>query len=93
MPELPKIDIQQKLDDALAGSEEAQKYVEKIWYIPDGAPVPPGVTHNLVLSSAADENLDLHLGIVATDETAQLADILLAMLNRPATPPDQHKRW
>lgn len=85
--EMPNIDIQQKLDDALAGSEEAQKYIDKVWYLPSGTPVPPAVTHNLVLTSARNTDDSLHLGIVANDKTAALADVLLALMNHEAAPP------
>jgi hypothetical protein len=84
------VEIQQKLDAALAGSPEAQKYIDKVWYVPDGSTVPPGVTHNLVLTSVRDEANDLHLGIVANDKTAALADVLLALLNQEPSSPERH---
>lgn len=90
--EMPNVDIQQKLDDALAGSEEAQKYIDKVWYVPSGSPVPPAVTHNLVLTSARNTDDSLHLGIVANDKTAALADVLLALMNHEAAPPVEPER-
>ena len=45
------IDVQAQLDAWLEGNEAAQKYVSKLWYLPEGEPAPPDVTHTIRLAS------------------------------------------
>jgi hypothetical protein len=78
-------EIQQKLDDWLASEPEAQKYVTKIWYLPDDMATPPLVSHLVRLSAQSDEDLDLRLGVQATVETAKMVNALLGLLDADAS--------
>lgn len=73
------MDIQQALDDLLASNPDMQQYVEKLWYVPDGTPPPPGTTHTLVLRSATAGERHLTVGVVATAKLAVILDVLLAL--------------
>jgi hypothetical protein len=83
----PIIDVQTTLDDWLASNPEAQKYVRKIYYVPDGAQIPRDVTHMNRLTSIDYPDLELRLGVVATLETAALANLILGMIERSAPDP------
>jgi hypothetical protein len=74
-------EIQDKLDAWVASDPAIQKYVTKVWYLPDDAEVPPTVTHTVRLAASKDEDLDLRLGVVATLETAAQANAILALLD------------
>ncbi len=83
----PIIDVQTTLDDWLASNPEAQKYVRKIYYVPDGAQIPRDVTHMNRLTSIDYPDLELRLGVVATLATATLANLILGILERTADDP------
>lgn len=74
------VDIQAELDKWLASNPEAQKYIEKLYYVPDGAEVPAGVTHLLELRSQTSPERALLVGIDATPEAAAFADAMLALV-------------
>lgn len=82
MPEIPSgpINIQAELDKWLAANPEAQKYVSKIWYVSEGDPLPPDVTHQVRLNSVISAERALTLGVVCTPQTAVFVDMLLAMI-------------
>jgi hypothetical protein len=84
----PIVDVQMTLDEWLENHPEAQKYVTKIYYLPDGAELPRDVTHLNRLTSIDHPDLDLRLGVVATAETAALADIILGIIDRAANDSD-----
>jgi len=84
----PIVDVQQTLDEWLANNPEAQKYVTKIYYVPEGAAIPRAVTHLNRLTSVDHPDLDLRLGVVATARTAAIADVILAILERTSSDPD-----
>lgn len=75
-------DVQTTLDDWLDANPVAQKYVTKLYYLPDGAEIPADVTHVNRLAAKWNQELDLRIGVVATPETAAVADLILAKLNR-----------
>jgi hypothetical protein len=79
---VPKIDVQETLDQWLAGNAEAQKYLHKIYYVPEGANIPGPVTHMNRLTSIAHPDLELRLGVVATEETAAAANVILGLIER-----------
>lgn len=82
-----KIDVQATLDQWLDDNPDVEKYVKEIYYLPDGATIPRGVTHMLRLTSVERPDLDLRLGAVATASTAALADVILAAIERAAADP------
>jgi hypothetical protein len=82
-----EIDVQGTLDTWLEGNPEAQKYVRKIYYVPEGAEIPPDVTHMNRLTSAHHLDLELRLGVVATAETTAIANVMLGLIGRSAGDP------
>lgn len=74
------IDIQAKLDEFLASNAALQKYVTKLWYVPQGEQPPPEVTHTIRLNSVASPERSLVIGLVVKPEFALLLDTLLAMV-------------
>lgn len=80
------IDIQQRLDDWLEEEPEAQKYLDKIYYVPFGMPVPYDATHTLQLQSVASDERSLTVALVVKPQFAVFLDMLLSML---ATQPPQ----
>lgn len=80
--ELPlgPVDVQAWLDTWLAGNPSAQKYVEKLWYIPQGKPIPTDVTQTIMLASATSKERHLQVGVVVKPPYAMTLDMLLAML-------------
>ena len=85
----PLIDVQATLDKWLEAHPEAQAYVKKIYYVPDGAEIPRDVTHMNRLTSLDQPDLELRLGVVATRETAAMANIILGLIGRAAADPKQ----
>jgi hypothetical protein len=85
----PIIDVQQTLDNWLEDNPDAELYVRKIYYLPEGAEIPPEVTHMNRLTSVARPDLVLRLGVVATARTAALADVILSLIGRAAADPKQ----
>ena len=89
-PQEPIIDVQTTLDDWLASNPEAETYVTKIYYVPDGAEIPRDVTHMTRVTSISHPDLELRLGVVATPQTAAIANVLLGIIERTApSPKDQ----
>jgi hypothetical protein len=82
-----EIDVQGTLDTWLEGNPEAQKYIRKIYYVPEGAEIPPDVTHMNRLTSAHHLDLELRLGVVATAETTAIANVILGLIGRAAPDP------
>jgi len=78
----PIVDVQKTLDEWLANNPEAQKYVTKIYYLPDGAEIPRAVSHLNRLTSVDHPDLDLRLGVVATLATQAVANVILGILER-----------
>jgi hypothetical protein len=74
------IDVQAKLDDWLEGNEAAQRYILKLWYVPHGTPMPPGVTHVIGLASVKAPERQLVVGAVLKPEAAIGLDMILALL-------------
>jgi hypothetical protein len=73
------MDIQKFLDEKLAENPEAQKYVEKLWYIPHGEAPPPEVTHTIRLSSVQSPvQREITVGLVVKPPYAAALDALLA---------------
>jgi hypothetical protein len=83
----PLIDVQNTLDAWLAENPEAQQYVRKIYYVPDGAEIPRDVTHMNRLTSVAYPMLELRLGVVATPNTEALSNLILGLIGRSADAP------
>lgn len=83
----PIVDVQTTLDHWLANNPEAQEYVMKLYYVPDGAAIPPAVTHVNRVTSVARPDLELRIGVVATPNTAAVANILLGLIERSAADP------
>jgi hypothetical protein len=81
MPD-PIIDVQDTLDAWLAGNTEAQKYLHKIFYVPEGASVPGAVTQMVRVTSVHHPDLELRLGCVATTETAVIVNVLMGLIGR-----------
>lgn len=74
------IDIQAKLDELLAGNPDVQQYITKVWYVPEGQPVPPDVTQIVTVASVTSADRVLRLGVVMVPKYAALIDMLLAMV-------------
>ena len=73
------MDIQQKLDELLAQNTEAQKYIEKLWYIPPGESMPPEVTQTIKLSSAsAPMQREITVGMVVKAPYSMALEAVLA---------------
>jgi hypothetical protein len=85
----PMIDVQTTLDDWLASDPDAQQYVSKIYYVPEGAEIPRDVTHMNRLTSVTHPDLELRLGVVATVKTAALSNLILGLIGRTAADPKQ----
>lgn len=81
------IDVQATIDQWMNDNPDVEKYVTEIYYVPDGAEIPPDVTHMLRLTSVDHPDLELRLGAVATAATAALADVILGMIGRSAADP------
>ena len=81
MPD-PIMDVQETLDNWLAGNAEAQKYIKKIFYVPEGDAVPPAVTQMVRVTSIHHPDLELRLGVVATTETAVITNVLMGLIGR-----------
>src|SRR4030095_2468020 len=69
-----------KLDELLAGNPEAQKYVTKLYYVPESEAVPDDATHVLRFSSMLSSERALRIGIVAVPAFAAFLDAMLALL-------------
>jgi len=78
----PIVDVQDTIDAWLAGNAEAQKYLHKIFYLPEGAAIPGVVTQMVRVTSIAHPGLELRLGCVATAETALFVNVLMGLLER-----------
>jgi hypothetical protein len=74
------INIQQALDDWLAGNAAAQQYVTKLWYLPAGQPAPPDVTHRIAVTSNVSADRALTIGLVVKPQYAVMLDALLALV-------------
>jgi hypothetical protein len=83
----PLIDVQNTLDAWLAENPEAQQYVRKLYYVPDGADIPRDVTHMNRLTSVAYPMLELRIGVVATPNTEALSNLILGLIGRSADAP------
>jgi hypothetical protein len=81
------VDVQATLDDWLDNHPEAQQYVTKLYYVPEGAQIPRDVTHMNRLTSVWHPDLELRIGAVATLETAALANLILGVIERTASDP------
>lgn len=79
LPEGP-IDIQAQLDKLLADNPELQKYVTKLWYVPEGQPMPPDCTHKLRLNAASSQERAISVGVVGTPQFTVILDMLLSMV-------------
>ena len=73
------MDIQAQLDELLAQNPDLQQYVTKLWYVPDGAPVPADVTHTLVLRSQTAAERHVTVGAVCTPKGVALLELFLAL--------------
>jgi hypothetical protein len=74
------MDIQQKLDAWLEENPDAQQYITKLYYVPDGAQVPADATHSVRLSSRQSAERALLIAAVVVPEFAVFLDALLAMI-------------
>lgn len=83
----PLIDVQNTLDAWLADNPEAQQYVRKLYYVPEGAAIPRDVTHMNRLTSVAYPMLELRLGVVATPNTEAVSNLILGLIGRSAGDP------
>ena len=85
----PLIDVQATLDKWMEAHPEALDYVTKIYYVPDGAEIPREVTHMNRLTAVDRPDLELRLGVVATVQTAAMANIILGLIGRTAADPKE----
>ena len=74
------IDIQDKLDEWLAGNTEAQKYVDKVYYLPELEAVPDDVTHIIRLASVQSAERQFRIGFVCKQQFAVFLDAILALI-------------
>jgi hypothetical protein len=74
------MDIQTKLDEILEQNPDLQKYVSKLYYLPDDADIPSDVTHVLALASASSLERRLQIGAVVIGQYAVLLESLLALI-------------
>lgn len=80
MPMPTPIDIQQLLDSFLESHPEAQQYVSKLWYLPEGSVPPPDVTHQLRLHSLTAADRAISIGLVVYPQYALMLDAILALI-------------
>jgi hypothetical protein len=73
-------DIQKKLDEWLAANPEAQKYVSKLYYVPEGTKAPKDATHSVVLASVGTPERHLMIAAVVVPEFATFLDMILALV-------------
>ncbi len=78
------MNIQQLLDSWLGTHPEAQRFVTKLCFIPDGTRPPPEVTHTFRLRSTASADRQVLIGVVVTPEFALILRALLGLAD--ATP-------
>lgn len=75
------MDIQKYLDDLLDGNAEAQKAIERLWYVPEGADMPAGVTQTLRLGSVLSPDIRaLTIGIETKTPYGFLLDTVLSLI-------------
>lgn len=74
------MDIQTKLDEWLANNPEAQKYVSKLYYVPEGQQAPPDATHKIRLNSQKAHERALNIALVAIPPYSAYLDMLLALV-------------
>lgn len=74
------MDIQAQLDQWLASSPEAQQYITKAWYVPDGTAPPADVTQTLTIRSPHSPERHLMIGLVVKPQYAVMVDAILAMV-------------
>lgn len=84
-----EIDVQATLDNYLEENPVVQQYVMKIYYVPDGAEIPAAATHMVRLTAVDEPTLELRLGVVATPNTAAVANVLLGLISRAAPDPKE----
>jgi len=82
-----EIDVQETLDKYLEENPVVQQYVMKIYYVPAGAEIPIAATHMVRLTAVDEPSLELRLGVVATPNTAAIANVILGLIGRSAPDP------
>jgi hypothetical protein len=82
-----EIDVQTTLDTWLAEHTDVQQYVMKLYYVPDGAEIPLPVTHMVRCTAVDEPQLELRVGVVATPNTAAVANVILRMIEHAAGDP------
>lgn len=87
MAEPTEIDVQTTLDTWLEEHPDVEKYVMKLYYVPDGAEIPVAVTHMVRLTAVDEPELELRVGVVATPNTAAVANFILRMIGHSAGDP------
>ena len=85
-----QVDVQATLDQWLIDTPPVQPYITTLYYVPDGAPIPEGVTHMARLTAVDRPDLELRVGVVATAETTAVANVLLGLIGRSAADPKAH---
>jgi hypothetical protein len=75
------VNIQQELDAWLAEHPDAQKYIEKLWYLDEDHEPALGVTHLLELRSATSPERALLIGVEAVPSFAVVLEALLALVS------------
>jgi hypothetical protein len=75
------MDFQKYLDEWLAERPEAQKYVSKLYYVPEGQQPPADATHKGRVSSLASAERAVTVAAVAKPEFVVVFDMILAMLS------------
>jgi hypothetical protein len=71
--------IQNYLDDWLAGNPDAQEYLSKLYYVPEGYLAPADASHQVRLHATATPTDHLTVAAVTTLKGAAFCDMLLSM--------------
>jgi len=82
-----EIDVQTTLDTWLAEHTDVQQYVMKLYYVPDGAEIPLAVTHMVRVTAVEAPQLELRVGVVATPNTAAVANFIMGLIGHSAGDP------
>lgn len=86
-PTHDEIDVQRTLDTWLTENPDVQPYVMKLYYVPDGAAIPLAVTHMVRCTAVEEPDLELRVGVVATPNTAAMANFILGLIGHSAGDP------
>lgn len=78
------MDIQAMLDQLLANNPQIQKYITKLYYVPEGQKPPQDATHTVTVASAKSVERRIMIAAVVKAQYALLVDAILALVGTQA---------